>query len=203
MTTTNVTNSVEKNAPLLYFDYMDYLDKEVEDLLLENNICEEDDDCYNIKNHYVLEADKTTQMYFEDIVKPEINKWLEDKGKDHFHIFGMDGSLGLWNGPTDFFKLYCIDNIDSLLKRLRDTLNLRILLYSEKLEIYNIHHDGTNLYTIYPLDKIDKEVILHILHEELSGDSFESIKEDYGNIMELSTSQYASILYSYNIAEYM
>ena len=114
-----------------------------------------------------------------------IDKIDEFLSKLENNIFHLEGSMGLWNGnfpvnqPT---KIYYFKD-DFMSKIITDTMYLTIKFYpkSGKIEIEKIHHDGTNYYTLSPIEKWRKEEIKEYVLElyKNNEDELKEIVRDY------------------------
>lgn len=184
----------KNTEPILSFDWDEYIYNEVKYYKSEPEYA-----TYDEESLYRMAEEGAKQSF--NHIKDEINLWLDRKGSKYNHIFGLDGSLGLWNGPVGFFKMFIINDIEDLFHRFKDTLNIIVELYEDRIEVSNVHHDGTNYYTIYPFPSIDKDSILHILNENVSEYGWETIRNDYGDIEALKYEQLSQILYDFNIIE--
>ena len=107
-------------------------------------------------------ANKKVTKVFDSLVE-EINEWLNEH-----KVFALDGTVNLWNSQNSINKIIVLHNFQAFLGKLKDTENI-ILSYDSKtdtLEVQNIHHDGTNIYKIKPLDKLTKSELKDILESQ-------------------------------------
>lgn len=138
-------------------DFYDYcLDNELEDLeegMTKEEFCEK---FANSDRFYEWESDLWECMweeYFNDTCY-EADKILGSKS-----FVRVSGSAGLWNGRRYVDKIIRETNLQDILRNYMNIDTLEVDVFEDRVEITNIHHDGTNHYTLTPFSYADLKKI--------------------------------------------
>ena len=160
---------------------------------------------------YKLENDEDFEMSKEEFIEKyndsnEFYDWLEDEWvyswEDYFHdvcyeadkIFSKNlvkvvGGVQRWNGSREVDTIISETTLKDIIAKWINVDMLEVEVYSDKVVLRNIHHDGTNYYELFPFDfgeltkkellaRVDKE------HYEWYGDKlYKATKDDLINYL--------------------
>jgi len=88
----------------------------------------------------------------------------------------LEGIINKWNGSTNV-SYHIFGCFDEVLKNLKDTNRFVGYIYKNGvIKIENHHHDGTNYYTLYPLERMNKNYLKDMI-KEMKENYFENEKD--------------------------
>lgn len=173
-------------------------------------------DGYNLLDSYTIEAfweDKETDLSKEDFIdKYEYSDeyydavcnylnytWEEvwnytveeaDKILDSKYYVSVDGRNRGWRGTQEVDLVIKETTLDAIISKYMEPDKLIVEVYPDRVEVQNIHHDGTNSYIFKPFDYSDltkKELLQRVDKEgyEWYGDKlYKATKDDLINYIE-------------------
>lgn len=104
----------------------------------------------------------TWEDYYND-VSYEADKILGSKD-----FVKVSGSMGLWNGRKNVDRIIRETSLDEIISKYINVDTLEVEVYIDKVEVSNIHHDGTNYYEFTPFSYGDlkKSELLEMVDKE-------------------------------------
>lgn len=123
---------------------------------------------------YKLENDEDFEMSKEEFIEKynssnEFYDWLEGEWEccweDYFNdvcyeadkIFSKNlvkvvGGMQRWNGTKEVDTIISETTLEDIIAKWINVDTLEVEVYSDKVVLRNIHHDGTNYYELFPFD---------------------------------------------------
>ena len=119
------------------------------------------------KEEYVIDEEGNYDEFLDsdyyDSCKYEADKVLSSK--DYVLVEGFNQR---WNGASSVDLIIGEDNLSDIFNRYMKLDTVEIEVYSNRVEVVNIHHDGRNNYTFTPINlmELSKSALLEHIDED-------------------------------------
>lgn len=151
---------------------------------------DETEDCFTIEDYYDFMFYDTELSKEDFIIKyensNEFYSWLEIQSYDYYQerfievtqeaniileqkqFVKVQGMNTRWNGSREVDQIIEETNLDDIIEKHISVDRLAVNVYTDKVELFNYHHDGCNSYTFTPFsyDDLTKKELLSMIDKE-------------------------------------
>lgn len=165
------------------YTILDYYEDTETDLSKEDFI-----EQYQYSNDYYEAVSKHHDYTWEDDWSYTVEE--ADKILDSKYYVSVDGRNRGWRGSQEVDLVIKETTLDAIISKHMNPDRLIVEVHKDRVEVQNIHHDGTNTYTFKPFDYSDltkKELLQRVDKEgyEWYGDKlYKATKDDLINYIE-------------------